>query len=976
MIKALNIIRANSHLRARSAYAKACYVAGIFLCVCLACCGAPGPGASNEPLEPAADWQVHSARAALGESDVAVKGQALERLAFDGGTNVGFTNASPVGKTPALFSAPELAHDLIKLIDQPPELTASVLNALSALELKEAQLKEVAKKADPTPIIRPDSSQALTSDAMSRDIYLAALRVLVAHGEGARPFANNLLSILEQKQVPGTKGVKEPVPPRIQAEWDTYRADAAQTLLAIGGYSDRDLETVTTLWAKTSSREHMLQLKDKPHERLVNPCALAAANPGKLASDFAKYIKHEMDSPERQITFLLVDSLIGLGCTRTPNPEHHQLVASAFNSKSYAPAFNSKSYAPVPLPPNGNENERLTKFWRGFRPESVKSAAAAALLRMEVAGKQGMPTIKEALTGIDENIDQSSLPGYVWLEDSSLSFRQDLKGAALEMLGESGEHLREVAARVLADLWLAGDRDTTGESTAKLLEAARAYGDTESLRSLLLIDLTGRAPASLKEEVQGLFKIALNGSDEAKRKHAVKALVNLHLKDEALHVRRGITYIPVLINESYAKELVPILSRVFQGVITTSTTTKPSIAGENASLTLRSLGYMRRDAAASLQTIVASTVPTILTSHVFEPTWVETEALNAAAKSGPFGLDGICHLLEMSLQDPSIDVSARAASYYVSGGSTTATSLIALLSKKQADNKKELRADDAKKKLEAVLAALNTCSDSTNLRNTIGQKSIELAESAGRGNEPLIQEIAEKLEDTPFADEIIKAGGVKKRADNLWYFIIPGTVGLGVFLFIMITRWRLQAKHSLWGLTSRASRQQRKAGMPEGSTDMNSQNARPIEVFFSYAHEDEELKDKLSNHLAILQRLGIITGWHDRMIGAGDEWSKEIEQHLNSAQIILLLISADFMASDFCYSVEMTRAVERHDRGEAQVIPLILRACHWQGAPFSKLQALPKNGRPVTSWPNIDEAFTNIAKGIEDAATRLRAANP
>ena len=147
----------------------------------------------------------------------------------------------------------------------------------------------------------------------------------------------------------------------------------------------------------------------------------------------------------------------------------------------------------------------------------------------------------------------------------------------------------------------------------------------------------------------------------------------------------------------------------------------------------------------------------------------------------------------------------------------------------------------------------------------------------------------------------------------------------------------------------------------------------PIEVFFSYAHEDEELKDKLADQLAILQRLGVITKWHDRMIVAGTEWRQEIERRLNSAQIILLLISADFLASDFCYGEEMTRAIERHNSGEARTIPIILRACLWQNAPFGKLQALPKNAKPVTSWSNLDEAFESIAQGIERAVAEMRA---
>jgi hypothetical protein len=148
-----------------------------------------------------------------------------------------------------------------------------------------------------------------------------------------------------------------------------------------------------------------------------------------------------------------------------------------------------------------------------------------------------------------------------------------------------------------------------------------------------------------------------------------------------------------------------------------------------------------------------------------------------------------------------------------------------------------------------------------------------------------------------------------------------------------------------------------------------------IEVFFSYAHEDEPLRDQMANHLANLQHQGVIEKWHDRKIPPGNEWGGQIETRLNTADIILLLISADFMASDYCYTIEMQRAVERHDRGEACVIPVILRPCDWKGAPFSKLQALPKDALPVTRWQDRDEAFVNIVEGIRVAIGEIKA-NP
>lgn len=107
---------------------------------------------------------------------------------------------------------------------------------------------------------------------------------------------------------------------------------------------------------------------------------------------------------------------------------------------------------------------------------------------------------------------------------------------------------------------------------------------------------------------------------------------------------------------------------------------------------------------------------------------------------------------------------------------------------------------------------------------------------------------------------------------------------------------------------------------------------KPIEVFISYSHKDERMRDEIVNHLANLKRQGVITAWHDRKISAGNEWSGEIDQHLNTASVILLLISANFMASDYCNDVEVKRAMKRHEAGDAKVIPVILRPVDWAHA--------------------------------------------
>jgi hypothetical protein len=138
----------------------------------------------------------------------------------------------------------------------------------------------------------------------------------------------------------------------------------------------------------------------------------------------------------------------------------------------------------------------------------------------------------------------------------------------------------------------------------------------------------------------------------------------------------------------------------------------------------------------------------------------------------------------------------------------------------------------------------------------------------------------------------------------------------------------------------------------------------PLEIFCCYAHEDQALLKQLRSHLMPLQRQEIITIWADLEINAGTEWETEIKAHLEKANIILLLISPAFMASDYCYNKEMMRALERQKGGKVRVVPIILRPVHWGGGVLSQLQALPENGQPVTLWSNQDEAFFNIAEGI------------
>jgi tetratricopeptide (TPR) repeat protein len=157
---------------------------------------------------------------------------------------------------------------------------------------------------------------------------------------------------------------------------------------------------------------------------------------------------------------------------------------------------------------------------------------------------------------------------------------------------------------------------------------------------------------------------------------------------------------------------------------------------------------------------------------------------------------------------------------------------------------------------------------------------------------------------------------------------------------------------------------------------MSPEGIQPIKLFYAYAREDESLHNELAKHLALLQRQGFIESWYDRQILPGMEWKSEIEKQLTSARIIVLLISADFFFSDYCYSIEMERALQRHKLGEAWVLPVILRPVDWKKAPFAHIQCLPRDARPITMWSNQDEAFLSVAQGIRSLVDRLRAQPP
>ena len=154
--------------------------------------------------------------------------------------------------------------------------------------------------------------------------------------------------------------------------------------------------------------------------------------------------------------------------------------------------------------------------------------------------------------------------------------------------------------------------------------------------------------------------------------------------------------------------------------------------------------------------------------------------------------------------------------------------------------------------------------------------------------------------------------------------------------------------------------------------------ASPISLFYSYAHEDQALRDELAGHLKILERRGLIQAWHDRQITPGQAWDQAIDQHLEQADLVLLLVSKDFIESDYIFGVELARAMQRQQARACEVVPIIVRAVNLepedaQDLPFLQLQALPDDLKAVTSWANRDEAWTQVAKGLRATVNGIRA---
>jgi hypothetical protein len=151
---------------------------------------------------------------------------------------------------------------------------------------------------------------------------------------------------------------------------------------------------------------------------------------------------------------------------------------------------------------------------------------------------------------------------------------------------------------------------------------------------------------------------------------------------------------------------------------------------------------------------------------------------------------------------------------------------------------------------------------------------------------------------------------------------------------------------------------------------------RPLTIFLSYSHKDERLKDDLAAHLSAMRQAGLIAQWHDRKILPGDNWSAEIDENLARSDIFIALVSADFIASNYCWGVELAKALEQQERGVTIVVPVIVRPVDWQRTPLGRFQALPQDGRPVTVWNNRDKAWTDVAIGLRYLVEALRSSAP
>lgn len=155
----------------------------------------------------------------------------------------------------------------------------------------------------------------------------------------------------------------------------------------------------------------------------------------------------------------------------------------------------------------------------------------------------------------------------------------------------------------------------------------------------------------------------------------------------------------------------------------------------------------------------------------------------------------------------------------------------------------------------------------------------------------------------------------------------------------------------------------RKVRTSQGRGGLLNVTYQPAETFISYAHEDKSIMESLATHLSPLHRLGLIRLWHDKKLNAGAVLDKEIAGKLNNAEVVIMLVSADFINSDYCFSREMIAALENHRKNKTKIIPILARSCYWQLSPFSSL--LLANTKAIASHENQDEALVSVVEEIK-----------
>lgn len=216
----------------------------------------------------------------------------------------------------------------------------------------------------------------------------------------------------------------------------------------------------------------------------------------------------------------------------------------------------------------------------------------------------------------------------------------------------------------------------------------------------------------------------------------------------------------------------------------------------------------------------------------------------------------------------------------------------------------------------------------------------------------------------------------KTRTSNIGGRAIPTKIVFMHFPELQTMQKQFHQQDKRW-IEKLTSQQKQLLGLISfSSTPANTQS---IEVFYSYADtsRDKMMLEELLKHLSTLRRQGYITDWYAGKVSPGEKPSEEVINHLDSARIILLLISPDYVSSDELAGIHVRRAMERHIAKEpdqkATVIPILLRSIdNWKAEPFGDLLAIPRNGKPINKWSDTDEAFAEVAKEIRRVVSNLR----